>query len=353
MKQVLEQLGSARLSHEVELSQLMAPLSPEEVLFCFLFIKSGSAEGFGEEPVRFKDLPSAPDRFWKAMALHVGALSGQFKPLPPSYLKDAWLRFVKERPGDEPLSLLEYYSLAAQLLSDTDRVFINHGYAFLNPAEAPSLAAWEEPSRLSIHLYHKLLGGQDFTGLDVVDMACGRGGGSLYLKQRKEARLVAGIDAVRTHVLLAREAHPSVDGVYFVHGRAEEIPLPTGAFDALIAVDAVFHFPLREFLHEAHRVVKPGGRCFLNSWGPPTWYMDLEGAVESCGWKLEHAEDITTGVLLAREQWRTHDMFTWVRSRPRKCRPEIYIEFDRMVMMPVEGRRYYNFHLTRLDQKAS
>ncbi|AUX26460.1 uncharacterized protein SOCEGT47_070290 [Sorangium cellulosum] len=352
LKQVLERLGSAELSHEIELGKLMPPLTPEQVMFCFLFVQLGLAERFGEEPLRFTEMPGAPDRFWKAMALHVGALSGDFKPLPPSYLRDAWLRFLKERPGEEPLSLLEYYSLAAQLLCDRDRIFINHGYAFLNPADEPSLAAWEEPSRLGIQLYHKLLGAHDFTGLDVVDMACGRGGGSLYLKQRKNARLVAGVDAVRTHVLLAREAHASLEGVYFLHGRAEETPLPTGAFDALIAVDAVFHFPLREFLREAHRLVKPGGRCFLNSWGTPTWYMELDGAVESCGWRLEHAEDVTMGTLLAREQWRTHGLLSWVRVQPRQCRPEIYIEFDRVVMKPVDGRHHYNFQLTRLDGQA-
>jgi ubiquinone/menaquinone biosynthesis C-methylase UbiE len=45
---------------------------------------------------------------------------------------------------------------------------------------------------------------------------------------------------------------------------ATDLEFPDASFDALICVEAAFHFDTREiFLEEAHRVLRPGGRLVL------------------------------------------------------------------------------------------
>jgi SAM-dependent methyltransferase len=75
---------------------------------------------------------------------------------------------------------------------------------------------------------------------------------------------VVAVDATR-EMLGALGAHLpfEVVSVQRVIALAEGLPLAVGAFDALLSFNAVHHFDLPAFLHEAARVVRRSGRLLL------------------------------------------------------------------------------------------
>ena len=68
-------------------------------------------------------------------------------------------------------------------------------------------------------------------------------------------------------MLAAAEAFITGNGwtnVSFENGDAEKMPFSDAAFDIVTCRIAAHHFPdVRAFVHEAFRVVKPGGRLLL------------------------------------------------------------------------------------------
>jgi demethylmenaquinone methyltransferase / 2-methoxy-6-polyprenyl-1,4-benzoquinol methylase len=128
----------------------------------------------------------------------------------------------------------------------------------------------------------------------VLDVATGTGAVACELVAQKGCTVV-GLD--QSPEMLAEARRRAQKGVTFVEGRAEELPFPDGAFDAL-----TFTYLLRYVddpaatLHELARVVRPGGTVagleFGLPHGPwrPLWEvyvrvgLPVAGRVLSRGW---------------------------------------------------------------------
>ena len=55
------------------------------------------------------------------------------------------------------------------------------------------------------------------------------------------------------------------NAVHFVHGDACRLPFASAAFDRVLAVECIFHFPSRrQFFGEARRVLRRGGKLALS-----------------------------------------------------------------------------------------
>ncbi|WP_241834923.1 class I SAM-dependent methyltransferase [Pseudofrankia asymbiotica] len=101
-------------------------------------------------------------------------------------------------------------------------------------------------------------------GMAVLDVGCGFGGTLGRLSERLPATRLVGVNI--DHRQLTR-ALPTRAHLICADGCA--LPLPSAAFDAVLAVECIFHFPSRlAFLEEAQRVLKPGGRLSLSDFVP-------------------------------------------------------------------------------------
>lgn len=103
------------------------------------------------------------------------------------------------------------------------------------------------------------------SGTRFLDAGCGAGGASMLA-----AALgceVTGLDASQALLAIARERLPAAQ---FLFGDLEELPFPPACFDAALAANSIiFADDIRQALRELRRVIRPGGRLAVTSWGKP------------------------------------------------------------------------------------
>lgn len=110
----------------------------------------------------------------------------------------------------------------------------------------------------------------------ILDVACGVGGSTRHLQHSYPPDMITAINISERQIAEARKRAPDC---HFHCMDATRLDFPDAHFDAVICVEAAFHFETRDaFLGEAFRVLKSGGslvlsdmifRRFIEPLGPP------------------------------------------------------------------------------------
>lgn len=102
-------------------------------------------------------------------------------------------------------------------------------------------------------------------GRDVLEVACGAGGG-LPVLARAVGRLIAG-DTAWTNVRAATRTIG--DRAKVLRFSAEALPFADGTFDTVAMLQAIYYIARPErFVSESHRVLRPGGQLLIATVNP-------------------------------------------------------------------------------------
>jgi ubiquinone/menaquinone biosynthesis C-methylase UbiE len=109
-------------------------------------------------------------------------------------------------------------------------------------------------------------------GTDVLDIACGTGEPAISLASLMQNRgHVVGVDISPEPLKLAleRAVQRGLSNIEFRQADAHELPFPDRSFDHVTSrLGVMFFSDLPRALREMHRVLRPGGRITLLTWGP-------------------------------------------------------------------------------------
>ena len=151
-------------------------------------------------------------------------------------------------------------------------LFMNDGYCYLDhnnmPIDGPlKLSNKWKPWTYQINLYNVLLEiagvNIDNKNIELLDVACGQGGGVSFYKDYYKFKSVFGVDLNPNHIKHASERDNNVN---FINASATNIPLPDNKFDIITCPEATEYFdPIDKYCQQAARLLKKDGYLIQSS----------------------------------------------------------------------------------------
>ncbi len=188
------------------------------------------------------------------------------------------------------------YYVVSTLDPASDLRVLNYGY---RDGKSIPLDSEDAPHALRLALYHHVVSTVDLTGLDVLEVGSGRGGGASYLARHMYPRSVHGVDLSGKAVRFSQNYY-QVPGLTFSQGDAENLSQADESFDAVVNIESSHNYPnIRKFAKGVHRVLKSGGRFLFADMRPVDRIEELKALLIKPGFRVILEEDITDNVLSA------------------------------------------------------
>ena len=209
--------------------------------------------------------------------------------------------FLKISPRLKRAVWKKLYQYLAKKYPTEEWTYMNYGYEPSNQPIAIPLKEEEEKDRYMIQLYHHVATAIDLTDKDVVEVGSGRGGGSSYIKRYLKPKTMTGIDYSKNAIKFSNEQH-SVEGLTFVHGDAENLPLANESVDAIVNVESSHCYgSMKKFVEQVNRVLRPGGHFLFADLRPSEEIADLDTTFSDAGFEVLKKELISKEVVNAME----------------------------------------------------
>ncbi len=193
-----------------------------------------------------------------------------------------------------------YYNIINQFsgLGSDEFACMNYGIATDKKIE---LNPEDEAERYPLQLYDYVATGAgtvSLTGLDVLEVGSGRGGGASYIARYIKPKNITGMDLSRTATQFCINHYKNVDNLSFINGDAEAIPFPDSSLDAVVNVESSHCYPdFENFVAEVKRVLKPGGYFLFTDFRNASETDIFHNTFEKTGFRQLYEQDISSRVV--------------------------------------------------------
>jgi SAM-dependent methyltransferase len=209
-------------------------------------------------------------------------------------------------PAVEKVLWRLFYGLASRRGRNVETTMMNYGYA------SPGDEVADDPNQLGLQLYARVAAAVELSGKHVVDVGCGRGGGTAFVFERFRPKTMTGVDLAPSAIARCRAEHTR-PGLTFVAGDAEALAFPDASVDAVLSIESSHCYPsVPQFLGEVSRILRPGGVLLLadlrhsvvpesakDALVPQEDVACLREQIAAAGFRVVEEEDITADVLRA------------------------------------------------------
>ena len=216
--------------------------------------------------------------------------------------------FLKISPRLKRAVWKKLYQYLAKKYPTQEWTYMNYGYEYSNEPIKIPLKEEEENDRYMIQLYHHVATSVDLIDKDVVEIGSGRGGGSSYIKRYLAPKTVIGIDYSKNAIKFSN-THHSVEGLTFMHGDAENIPLANETVDAIVNVESSHCYgSMKKFVEQVYRVLRPGGHFLFADLRPAEEIDELDTIFNNAGFEVLKKELISKEVVNAMEAFHEYKL---------------------------------------------
>lgn len=186
------------------------------------------------------------------------------------------------------------YNKFATKNNSEKNVFLNYGY---HDDISLSLTHQDEPNRLFIQLYHRVVQDIDLQGKDIAEVGCGQGAGGMFLLQYNHPRSYIGIDLSEQAIAFCQR-HNQCTNVQWVQGCSDKLPIPNESVDVVINIESSHLYPsMQRFLSEVERILRPNGYMAFADLRHYSQVDALDKCFNTSGFRILQRSDITLQVL--------------------------------------------------------
>ena len=218
------------------------------------------------------------------------------------FLTETFRYLCRTSPNIKRSLWRQWYQYLATKNWEDELLFMNYGFVSLDSELGEiHINENEEKYRLRIQLYHYVANSVVIEGKNILEVGCGRGGGSAYIARHLKPKSLIGVDFSQKAINFCKKHH-SCQGLSFQHGDAESLPFEDNSFDVLINVESSYCYGhMDRFLAEVRRVLIPGGYFTYADFRGMEDIESLRSDLHNSGLKLIDKKDITPNVLKAME----------------------------------------------------
>ena len=157
-------------------------------------------------------------------------------------------------------SIIKKYNISVP----DNTLFMNDGYCDLDNNGMPLSVDLELTDKFvkwkyQVNLYNKIINSTNVNSKDIniLDIACGRGGGVSFYKEILNFKNVYGVDLNPNHIRLCEK---NCKDIIFKIASALELPFSDNSMDIITCVEADSYFrPYENYLEGVHRILKDDG----------------------------------------------------------------------------------------------
>ena len=197
----------------------------------------------------------------------------------------------------KPVTIFWYWYISKKDKKSEVR-FLNYGF---DNDQNIELSKEDEAERYPLQLYHHVVSAIDIKNKDILEVGCGRGGGSSYIARYHRPKSIKAVD-ISGQAIAYCKLNNEFPHCEFIKADAQKLPFSDNSFDVVINIESSIYYPdIEKFFNEAYRVLQQDGYFLYADFRKKKSAVAIKNRLEKTRFVMISREDITKEVVKALE----------------------------------------------------